>query len=46
VEKINAKFLGSLPINPALSKACDEGKIEEYQSKEFQAIAKRLLALL
>jgi Mrp family chromosome partitioning ATPase len=45
-EKINAKFLGSLPINPALSKACDEGKIEEYQSKEFQAIAKRLLALL
>ena len=45
-DRVNAKFLGSLPIDPALSNACDEGKIEDYQSKEFQAIAKRLLALL
>jgi len=45
-EKINAKFLGSLPIDPALSKACDEGKIEDYKSKDFQTIAKRILASL
>jgi len=45
-DRVGAKFLGSLPIDPDLSRACDEGKIENYQSKDFQAIAKRLLALL
>lgn len=43
-EKINAKFLGSLPIDPALSTAADSGMIEEYSSKEFHAIADRILA--
>jgi ATP-binding protein involved in chromosome partitioning len=42
-EKINAKFLGSLPIDPKLSAAADEGKIEEYESPGFRAIASRIL---
>jgi len=43
-EKINAKFLGSLPIDPRLSAAADTGKIEDYESQEFKAIADRILA--
>lgn len=43
-EKMNAKFLGSLPIDPGLSLAADSGKIEEYESTEFKAIADRILA--
>ncbi|MBM5804565.1 MAG: Mrp/NBP35 family ATP-binding protein [Candidatus Verstraetearchaeota archaeon] len=45
-EKIDTKFLGSLPIDPELSKACDEGRIEGYKSKDFQAIVNRILASL
>jgi Mrp family chromosome partitioning ATPase len=45
-DKVKAKFLGSLPIDSDLSEACDKGKIENYRSKDFQAIVKRLLALL
>ncbi len=40
---INTKYLGALPIDPALSKACDEGKIEEYTSDAFKAVAAKLL---
>jgi Mrp family chromosome partitioning ATPase len=42
-EKINAKFLGSMPIDPALSTACDDGKIEDYSSPEFKEIAEKIL---
>jgi Mrp family chromosome partitioning ATPase len=42
-EKIGAKFLGSMPIDPSLSKACDEGKIEDYHSPEFHGIAEKVL---
>jgi Mrp family chromosome partitioning ATPase len=42
-DKINTKFLGALPIDPELSKACDEGKIEYYSSDAFKAIAEKLL---
>lgn len=31
----NIKFLGKLPIDPVLSKLCDQGKIEEYKSNLF-----------
>ena len=37
------EFLGSLPVNPLISQLCDEGKIEEYKSPEFGAIAQRLI---
>lgn len=37
------EFLGSLPVNPMISQLCDEGKIEEYRSPEFGAIAEKLI---
>jgi len=43
-EKINAKFLGSLPLDPRLSVAADAGLIEAYESKEFKTIADTILA--
>jgi Mrp family chromosome partitioning ATPase len=43
-EKINAKFLGSLPIDPHISGAADTGLIEDYESKEFKTIADKILA--
>jgi ATP-binding protein involved in chromosome partitioning len=43
-EKINSKFLGPLPIDPRLSAAADSGKIEDYESQEFKAIADRILS--
>jgi Mrp family chromosome partitioning ATPase len=39
----NIEFLGSIPVNPVISQLCDEGRIEEYKSPEFQAIAQRLI---
>lgn len=39
----NVEFLGSIPVNPVISRLCDEGKIEEYKSPEFVAIAQRLI---
>jgi Mrp family chromosome partitioning ATPase len=41
-KKIESSFLGSLPIDPALAKACDDGDIEEYQSPAFKAIADKI----
>jgi ATP-binding protein involved in chromosome partitioning len=43
-EKINAKFLGSLPLDARLSVAADAGLIEGYESKEFKEIADKILA--
>lgn len=42
-EKINAKFLGSLPMDQNLSVAADTGAIEAYESTEFKAIADTIL---
>jgi len=39
----NVEFLGSIPVNPLISRLCDEGKIEEYESPEFAPIAQRLI---
>lgn len=35
-------FLGALPLDPALSTLSDAGKIEDYQSANFDQIAKNL----
>lgn len=35
-------FLGALPLDPALSALSDEGKIEDYQSADFDQIARSL----
>jgi hypothetical protein len=39
----NIEFLGSIPVNPVISRLCDEGKIEEYESPEFAGITQRLI---
>jgi len=39
----NIEFLGSIPVNPLISRLCDEGKIEEYVSPEFAGITQRLI---
>ncbi len=38
----HVKFLGGIPVDPKISRLCDEGKIEEYESAEFASIAKRI----
>ena len=35
-------FLGTLPLDPALATLSDAGKIEDYQSPNFDQIAKNL----
>lgn len=34
-EQLGIPFLGSLPVDPYLSKLCDQGKVEEYYSNLF-----------
>ena len=41
-ERIGIPFLGELPLDPVLTSLSDAGKIEDYQSPEFDQIAKRL----
>jgi len=43
-ERFETKFFGSMPIDPGLSKACDEGRIEQYYSAEFKEIAEKVLS--
>lgn len=42
-EKINTKFLGSIPIDPKLTIACDKGIIEDYENKEIFSILKEIM---
>ena len=35
-----------LPIDPALAKLCDEGKMEQAQSEEMEQAAKKIVELL
>ncbi|HBV97177.1 MAG TPA: ATP-binding protein [Desulfotomaculum sp.] len=37
-QKFNIPFLGSFPLDPSLSKLCDQGRIEDYQSNFFAGI--------
>jgi hypothetical protein len=34
----DASLLGQLPIDPALARLCDEGKIERYSSDAFTGL--------
>lgn len=45
-EKINTKFLGSIPIDPGLSASCDNGKIEEYSNAAVLAVVERITSSL
>ena len=40
--QLGVPLLGRLPIDPQIAQLCDEGRIEEYQSDAFAAIAKRV----
>jgi len=40
--QLGVPLLGRLPIDPQIAQLCDEGRIEEYQSEAFAAIAHRL----
>lgn len=41
-QKSEISFLGQLPLDPSLASLSDAGRIEEYQSEGFRAIAARL----
>jgi len=41
--QLGVPLLGRLPIDPQIAQLCDEGRIEEYRSDDFAAIAKRLV---
>lgn len=41
-----APLLGQLPIDPALAKLCDEGKIEQYQSETYNEFIQNLTGIL
>jgi Mrp family chromosome partitioning ATPase len=43
-EAAGIPFLGSLPIDPKLAQACDQGKIGDYQNPGFEKMAEVLLA--
>lgn len=45
-EKINIKFLGSIPIDPMLSSACDNGAIEDYNNKDILNIIDKILDII
>jgi len=38
----DVEFLGSLAVDPMISRLCDEGRIEEYESTSFASIAQRV----
>ena len=40
--QLGVPLLGRLPIDPQIARLCDEGRIEEYRSDAFAAIARRL----
>ncbi|HKW44677.1 MAG TPA: P-loop NTPase, partial [Candidatus Eremiobacteraceae bacterium] len=40
VVESGAPLLAQLPIDPALTQLCDEGRIEEYESDDYVALAR------
>lgn len=41
-KRIDAPFLGRLPLDPALAERCDAGEIEAYPGEAFEPIAERI----
>jgi Mrp family chromosome partitioning ATPase/intein/homing endonuclease len=41
-EELGVSFLGGIPVDPAIARLSDEGRIEEYSSPLFQNIANEL----
>jgi hybrid cluster-associated redox disulfide protein len=46
VVESGAPLLAQLPIDPALTQLCDEGRIEEYQSADYEHLATNFLKVL
>lgn len=46
VVESGAPLLAQLPIDPALTQLCDEGRIEEYQSPDFDVLAANFVKVL
>ena len=46
VVESGAPLLAQLPIDPALTKLCDEGRIEEYESSDFDVLAANFVKVL
>jgi Mrp family chromosome partitioning ATPase/predicted Fe-Mo cluster-binding NifX family protein len=44
--KMRTSFLGSLPLDRAISELADEGKLEQYESGEVEAVIGEILARL
>jgi Mrp family chromosome partitioning ATPase len=40
--EVGIPFLGSLPIDPAIARLADEGRIEEYESEAFRQVIRQL----
>jgi len=45
-EATNAPLLSQIPIDPALAKLCDEGKIEQHSSKILDSLSKNFIKAL
>jgi Mrp family chromosome partitioning ATPase len=43
VEQFGVPMLGHLPLDPELAVKCDQGRIEDYVSESFEAVAGRLM---
>src|SRR5215469_4655739 len=46
VVESGAPLLAQLPIDPVLAALCDEGKIEEYTSSDYDALAENFIKVL
>ncbi|MGC9357929.1 MAG: P-loop NTPase, partial [Anaerolineae bacterium] len=41
-ERFNTEFLGRLPIDPDLTRACDAGEIERYENPRFEKVVEEI----
>ncbi len=46
VVESGAPLLAQLPIDPSLTQLCDEGRIEEYQSADYEHLANNFIKVL
>jgi Mrp family chromosome partitioning ATPase len=44
--QLGTSFLGQLPIDPALARMCDAGRVEEYPAEDFAEIAEKVVFLM
>jgi Mrp family chromosome partitioning ATPase len=46
VVESGAPLLAQLPIDPALTQLCDAGRVEEYQSPDYETLAQNFIKIL